>query len=364
VRWENIATPALVLDLDKLEGNLNRMAEHSKAAGLALRPHVKVHKCPEISKRQVALGALGVTAATMAECELMHGAGIGGILYSCQPAGSNKIGRAAALAKSDPESLWVADDVRTVDLLEEAAGAAGARMNVLVDVYAGLTRQGIEAGEPALRLAQRIDGARHLRFAGLMGYSGYASHTPGHEERRRKSMTDLEGLRETAALCRKSGLEVRILTGGSTGTYEIDAGVLTEIQCGSYVFMDTVYRRIGGRGNGKAFDDFEPALTLLATVVSRTRAGVCSIDAGNKAMLRVTDEVKGRPGVRIENQGAEYGMLLWDEGETGFDLGERVEIYPSNLDTTTNAFDRYYVTRGGEIVDVWPIMGRAGAAQR
>jgi D-serine deaminase-like pyridoxal phosphate-dependent protein len=112
------------------------------------------------------------------------------------------------------------------------------------------------------------------------------------------------------------------------------------------------------------YEDFDPALTVLSTVVSQTRPHQCSIDAGNKAMLRVTDAVKGRPGVTIQNQGAEYGMLLWNDGDRDILLGEKVEIYPSNLDTSTNVYDRYYVTRGEQIVDVWPIMGRAGAAQR
>jgi D-serine deaminase-like pyridoxal phosphate-dependent protein len=361
---EELGTPALILDLDILEENLRAMADRARAAGLHLRPHVKVHKCPEVSKRQITLGAIGITAATIAECELMHAAGIRGILHSCQPAGKNKIGRAVALAQQDSTALWVADNPLTVDQLNEAAAAAGATMNVLVDVYAGLSRQGIQPGPPALALAQRIDQASNLRFAGLMGYSGYASHLQGFEERRQRSMADLEGLNETVELCRKAGLEVPIRTGGSTGTYNIDAGWLTEIQCGSYVFMDTVYRQIGGRGNPQVFDDFRPALTVLTTVISRTRPNQCSIDAGNKAMLRVTDQVKDRPGVTIENQGAEYGMLLWNDGDWDLKPGDRVEIYPSNLDTSTNAYDRYYVTRGEQIVDVWPIMGRAGAAQR
>ena len=294
----------------------------------------------------------------------MHANGNHGILHSCQPAGKNKIGRAAALAKKDQTSLWVADDPLTVDLLDEAAAAAGAKMNVLVDVYAGLTRQGIQPGQPALAVAQKIDRAKNLKFAGVMGYSGGASHTHGWEERRNRSMDDLAGLKETADLCRKAGLAVPLLTGGSTGTYNIDVGSLTEIQCGSYVFMDTIYWRIGGKSNAKVFDDFGPSLTVMTTVISKTRPNQCSIDAGNKAMLRTTDEVKGRPGVKIENQGAEYGMLLWNDGDRDIKLGERVEIYPSNLDTSVNVYDRLYVARGEQIVDVWPIMGRAGAVQR
>jgi D-serine deaminase-like pyridoxal phosphate-dependent protein len=128
--------------------------------------------------------------------------------------------------------------------------------------------------------------------------------------------------------------------------------------------MDTLYREIGGKNDSHVFDDFGMALTVMTTVISRRHPHRCTIDAGNKALLTPTDRVKGRPEVKVETQGAEYGILVWDAGDRGFKLGERVEVYPSNLDMSTNVYDRYYVTRGEQIVDVWPIMGRAGAPQR
>ena len=128
--------------------------------------------------------------------------------------------------------------------------------------------------------------------------------------------------------------------------------------------MDTLYRRIGGQSSETVYTDFEPALSVMTTVISKTRPNQCAVDYGNKAMLRTTDEVKDRPGVRIESGGAEYGMLLLNDGGRDIKLGERVEIYPSNLDTSVNVYDRIYVARGESIVDVWPIMGRSGAVQR
>ena len=362
---EDLPTPALVLDEALFEKNLHTMAAHNKATGLKLRAHVKIHKCPEISKRQIALGANGVCCATTAECELLINSGVHGVLHTCQPAGRNQIARTVALARRDPTFTGVLDDSVTVDSLEEALDAAHVKMNIIVDVYAGLERQGCPPGETALRLAQKVDQSKHMKLAGIMGYSGGASHTHGWEARKKKSTDDVAAMLETVALCRKSGLPVDIITGGSTGTYNIDSeNHLTELQAGSYIFMDTLYRQIGGKNDEHLYSDFEPALSVLTTVISKTHPNKCAVDYGNKALLRTTDEVKDRPGVKIESGGAEYGMLLWNGGDRDIKLAERVEIYPSNLDTSTNVYDRYYVVRGESVVDVWPIMGRAGAAQR
>lgn len=361
---EDLPTPSMVVDLDIFEQNVRKMANHSKTTGINIRPHVKVHKSVDIAKRQIALGAIGLTTATIAEAELMSGAGIKGVFWTRQPAGKNNITRAVALSKRDPTFVLVADDPITVDQLEQAAATAGVKLNVAVDVFAGLTRHGIEAGQPALELAQKVNSSKHMRLAGLMGYSGGASHTKGWENRRKKSQNDIAGLLETVESCKKSGLPVNFVSGGSTGTYNIDVGSLTELECGSYIFMDTLYRRVGGKSNDTVYEDFGPSLTVMTTVVSKRHPHQCTIDAGNKALLRPTDEAKGMPWITVENQGAEYGILKWKDGDRDLKLGERVELYCSNLDMSTNVYDRYYIARGEKIVDVWPIMGRAGAAQR
>src|SRR5262249_27662960 len=156
---------------------------------------------------------------------------------------------------------------------------------------------------------------------------------------------------------RSAGLPVEIITGGSTGTYNIDSETkgLTELQAGSYVFMDTLYKGIGGKDEPRVYNDFGMALTGITTVISTRHPRQCTIDAGNKALLKPTDEVKGRPEVKVENQGAEYGLLRWSETDRDFKLGERVELYPSNLDMSTSVYDRYYIARGERIVDAWPI---------
>src|SRR5579872_836867 len=366
IHKEDLPTPCMIVDLEIFENNLRTMAEHCRTTGIQLRGHVKVHKSPEIAKRQQALGAIGVTCATVAECELMAHAGIPGILLTRQPTSKNNIARTIALAKREPTFGTVVDDPLVAGWLQEAAANEDVKLRTVVDVYAGLTRHGIEPGEPALELVKRVDTSKNLKLIGLMGYSGGASHTKGWAERKKKSQNDLSGLTETVASARKAGLPIEIVTGGSTGTYNIDSETktLTELEAGSFVFMDTIYRGIGSKNDDKVYTDFGPALTVMTTVISKRHPHQCTIDAGNKALLRPTDQVKDRPEVAVQNQGAEYGILVWKDGDKEFNLGERVELYPSNLDMSTNVYDRYYVARGEKIVDVWPIMGRSGAAQR
>jgi D-serine deaminase-like pyridoxal phosphate-dependent protein len=366
IHKEDLPTPCMIVDQKIFDANLRTMSEHCRVTGIHLRGHVKVHKSTEIAKRQLALGAIGLTCATIAECELMSHAGISNMLLTRQPASKNNIERVIALAKHDPSFETVVDDPIAADRLDAAAAAEGVKLKIVVDVYAGMTRHGIAAGTPAIELAKKVDRAKNLKLAGMMGYSGVAAHTHGFAARMRKSCEDTSPMLETVAQARAAGLPIDIITGGSTGTYNIDSEIkgLTELQAGSYVFMDTVYRAIGGKSDPDAYNDFGMALTVMTSVVSRRHAHQCTIDAGNKALLRPTDQVKGRPEVKIENQGAEYGILVWNDGDRDFKLGERVELYPSNLDMSTNVFDRYYVTRGEQVVDEWPIMGRSGAAQR
>jgi D-serine deaminase-like pyridoxal phosphate-dependent protein len=363
---EDLPTPCMVVDLEIFEKNLKTMTDHCRATGINLRGHVKVHKSTEIARRQLALGGIGVTVATVAEAELMSHAGVTGVLLTRQPTSKNNIGRTVALAKRDPTFGTVTDDPIVADWLQQAAAAEGIKLRTAVDVYAGLTRHGIEAGEPAVELAKKVNASKNLKLIGMMGYSGGASHTHGWEARKKKSQEDLAGLMESVGLARKAGLPIEIVTGGSTGTYNIDSETkgLTELEAGSFVFMDTLYRHVGSKSDPHDYGDFGSSLTVMTTVISKRHPHMCTIDAGNKALLKPTDEVKGRPEVKVENQGAEYGILVWKDTDRDYKLGERVDIYPSNLDMSTNVYDRYYIARGEQIVDVWPIMGRAGAAQR
>lgn len=360
-----LPTPCMVVDLDLFEKNLKTMADYAKSAPIQLRPHVKVHKSVDVAKRQVALGAIGITAATIAESELMSRGGIRGVLWTKQPASRNNLVRAIQLTKADPTFLFVVDDANVANQVEEAAAAAKVKCKIVVSVFAGLTRQGIANGQPAVDLAQRIMASKHMSFEGWMAYSGGASHTKGWEARRKKSVEDLSGVNETLALAKKAGLPKGIVSGGSTGTYNMDHELgLTELECGSYVFMDSLYRAVGSKTNPDDYTDFASSMSVITTVDSMHHKGQATIDYGNKALIQTTDQVKGMPWMKLEKQGAEYGILRWADGGGETKVGDRVEIYCSNLDMSTNCYDRYYIARGNQIVDVWPIMGRSGAAQR
>lgn len=360
-----LPTPCMIIDLPLFEQNVRKMADYTKTVGINVRPHVKVHKSVDIARMQIKHGAIGLTCATIAEAELMSNAGCKNVLWTKQPASTNNVMRAVALTKRDPTFMFVVDDPLVANWVEQASVAERAKCRIAVSVFANMERQGIECGKPALELAQRIASSKSMELVGFMAYSGGAAHTKGFEARCKRSSDDLAGACETVELSRKAGLPVGFVSGGSTGTYNIDKNNgLTELEAGSYVFMDTVYQTIGGKDNEEVYTDFAPSLTVLTTIDSKRHPQLATIDYGNKAIAKPTDKVKDMPWVEVINQGAEYGGLKWGDGHPELKLGGRVEIYCSNLDMSTNAFDRYFVARGNQIVDVWPIMGRSGAAQR
>lgn len=361
-----LPTPCMIVDLDLVDANVKQMADTAKTNGISVRPHVKVHKSVDVAKRQMAAGAIGLTCSTIAEAELFSNAGLKGMMWTKQPVGRNNTQRAIALSKKDPTFMFVCDDPQVFDWVQEAAAANNAKVRVLVSVYAGLARQGMEGGQPAVDLAKKIDASKHMHFEGFMAYSGNAAHTKGFEARKKASMEVLAGVRESKALALKSGLPVNIMSGGSTGTYNIDHETgLSELQAATYVYMDTAYFHIGGKdGDMTRYNDFKPALTVLTTVDSQYHPNLISTDYGAKALASSGDIVKEMPWLKVGNGGAEYGALTWKDGEKHPKLGDQLEIIPSSLDMSTNAYDRYYVAQGDRIVDVWPIMGRSGAAQR
>jgi D-serine deaminase-like pyridoxal phosphate-dependent protein len=359
---DEIPTPALLLDLDRFERNLARMAAHARRAGKHLRPHAKTHRCPEIARRQIAAGALGVACAKLGEAEVMARAGIRGLLITTEVVPAASIRRLLRLVAEAPDTLVVVDNAENVAAISRAAAAAGARVNVLVDVEVGGRRTGVQPGQPALALARAVAAAPALQLRGLQGYAGQCAHVIGWAARRQASLAAMAPLMETRRLVEAAGLPVEIVAGASTGTYDIDTELpgLTELQSGSYCVMDVDYRRIGGR-TGDSLTDFELALTVVTTVVSVPSRDRAMVDAGLKAFS--TDkpfppEAVERPGIEYGFAGDEHGRLTVTDPDRPLRLGERIEFVPPHCDPTFNLYDRVHVVRGDKVEDVWDIAAR------
>ena len=252
---------------------------------------------------------------------------------------------------------------RQVELLSEAAQMANVTVDVLIDIDVGDRRTGVLPGEPAVALARLVTRSKQLRLRGIQAYSGRASHTVGFAQRDKVSREAMGQALSTRELFVKAGLNVTILSGGSTGTYNIDSTIrgVTELQVGSYVFMDVDYRRIGGRGEQAVYTDFRPSLTVLTTVVSAAHADRVTVDAGTKALDTTVPwraEAISFPGVSYRAGGDEFGILTADKGAKLPRLGERLEFIVPHCDPSTNLHDRIYAMRGDRVEAVWPLVAR------
>ncbi len=359
---DEIPTPALLLDLDRFERNLARMAAHVRGAGKSLRPHAKTHKCPEIARRQVAAGALGVACAKLGEAEVMARAGIRGLLITTEVVSPQAQRRLTRLVAEAPDTMVVVDNAENVKTLAAAAARDGVTLQVLVDLDVGNRRTGVAPGEPAVALGRAVAASSQLRLRGLQAYAGHCAHVIGWEQRREASRAAMAPVGETRRLFEAAGLPVEIVAGGSTGTWDIDVELpaLTELQSGSYCVMDLDYRRIGGRG-APWLTGFEMALTVVATVVSVPTGERAMVDAGLKGFS--TDkpfppEAVERPGVEYAFAGDEHGRLTITDSSRAPRLGERIEFFPPHCDPTINLYDRIYAVRGTKVEAVWEVAAR------
>jgi D-serine deaminase-like pyridoxal phosphate-dependent protein len=349
-----IDTPALLLDLDKLEVNLDRMAAFFAERPASLRPHTKTHKCPVIAHQQIARGAIGVTCAKLDEATAMAQAGIKDILIANEIVGRRKIDRLMGLA-GWTDIMVAVDDARNVADLSAAATSWGVALRVLVEVNVGMGRCGVEPGEPAIALAQEVATSPGLVLEGLMGYEGHAVMKPTFEERKQLAEDAMGLLVGAKDQVEAAGLEVKIVSGGGTGTHDISGAFpgVTEIQAGSYATMDVRYRNTGV--------GFECALTCLATVISVPRPGVAVTDAGMKSLTPEfgMPEVVGREGVAVAKLSEEHGLLEVSE-DVDLRPGEKLEFIPGHGCTTINLHEDYYALRDGAVAAIWPIAGRGG----
>jgi len=358
IALDEVDTPALILDLDALEGNLARMAEAVKESGVRLRPHAKSHKCAEIARRQIAAGAVGVCCQKVSEAEALVDGGVADVLVTNEIVGRRKLARLAGLAREAKVAV-LADDAGNVADLDAAARAEGVRLDVLIEIDVGAHRCGIEPGEPALALARRIAACRGLRFAGLHAYHGSAQHVRDPGERRAAIAGAAEKARLTKTLIESAGVACETVTGAGTGTFILESAsrVFNEIQPGSYVFMDADYNRNLWEED---WPRFEQSLFVLATVMSAPSPGHAVLDAGLKASSVDSGmpQVHGRPGVEYVKASDEHGVLKIAAGAKAPTLGEKLLLVPGHCDPTVNLYDCFVCVRKGKVEALWPVSAR------
>ena len=356
MREDEVDTPALLLDLDAFEHNLDRMAALLAPTGTRLRAHAKTHKSPVVAHQQMRRGAVGQCVQKVGEAEVLAWGGVPDILVSNEVVGDAKLARFAALSGLATVAIC-ADHAHQVDRLAAAGEAAGRRLGVLVEIDVGAARAGVQPGPEAVALAERIAASPHLRFGGLQAYHGSAQHKRTPEERSAVIGAAVDATRRTVEQLRQRGLDCPIVGGAGTGTFELEAasGVFTEIQAGSYAFMDGDY----ARNQGGVSAGFRHALFVLSTVMSRARDGLAVLDAGHKAVAIDSGlpEPWQRAGLRYTGASDEHGKLEWTEGD-GVALGEKLRLVPGHCDPTVDRFDWYVGVRGGRVECLWPVAAR------
>src|SRR5262245_24933853 len=355
---EEVDTPALVVDLDALEGNIARMAQAMERSAARLRPHAKSHKCAEIAKRQIAAGAVGVCAQKVSEAEALVAGGVADVLVTNEIVGPQKVSRLARLAREAKVAV-LADDAGNVAELDAAARAERVRLDVLVEIDVGAHRCGIEPGAPAAGLAKRVAECANLRFAGLHAYHGAAQHVRSPEERRAAIAAAAEQAGLTKSMIEKAGIACPTVTGAGTGTFLLEGAsrVFNEIQPGSYVFMDADYSR---NDWDKGWPRFDQSLFVLATVMSAPAADRAVVDAGLKASSVDSGMplVHERPGVEYLKASDEHGVLRITNGAKAPRLGEKILLVPGHCDPTVNLYDWLVCVRKGKVEALWPVTAR------
>ena len=363
-REEEIDTPALVIDLDAFEHNLDRMAALLSGSSARLRPHAKTHKSPVIAALQAARGAVGQCVQKVGEAEVLAWGGVRDILVSNEVVGAQKLARLAALAPIADIAVCV-DDAAQVAAVEAAARDAGRRLAVLVEIDVGAGRCGVAPGPEAVALAQAIAASAHLRFGGLQAYHGSAQHLRRPEQRAAAIGAAAEQARRTVEQLRQVGLECPIVGGGGTGTFALEAasGVYTELQAGSYCFMDADYARNLDEA-GQKVSLFRHALFVLATVMSAARPGIAVLDAGHKAVAVDSGLplVWQRPDVRYTSASDEHGTLAFGPETAAPKPGEKLRLIPGHCDPTVDRHDWYVGVRTGRVECLWPVAARGAMA--
>jgi D-serine deaminase-like pyridoxal phosphate-dependent protein len=340
-------SPQLLIDLDVVDANMERMFAAFRDCAVRVRVHFKSLKCAGLARYLASRGATGFLCAKLCEAEVLADAGLTDVLIANQIIGAQKLRRLVDLARRAQVSVCV-DDAGNVEEMARLAAAAGVTLGVLIEVDIGMGRCGVEPGEPALALSRRVHNRAGLRFLGLQGYDGHLQLLPDPAERRAKCLEGLEQLIATRRLIEQAGIPVTVVTGGGTGTWEFVGSCpgVTEIQPGSFVLMDSAYHAVR--------PEFGCALSVLATVISR-RPQWYVLDAGSKAVARDfgTPVIKNRPQDRVLKLSEEHTKV--ETKEPAIRVGDRVEIIPAHCCATMNLHRNCVAVHKGSVEALWPI---------
>lgn len=349
-----IPTPALVIDYEKLQSNILEMSNFLRNTKCSLRPHFKTHKSVVIAKLQMQAGAIGITCAKLGEAEELVNSGIDNILIANEIVDPSKLQKLACLARYSSITIAV-DSLSNVKDLSSAAASVNASIGVLIEANIGLGRCGVRTHGEAIGLAEKISRSPGLALKGIMGYEGHCVCIENYAQRQAAATTAINILLGYKACLESRGFEVGIVSCGGTGTYDISSLIpgVTEIQAGSYVFIDSLYKSIEEM-------HFDNALHLMATITSVPEKGAAITDAGMKCLS--TDNgmprVVGASGLELLKLSEEHGTLTVDTAKNSVKVGDRVRIMPSHCCTTVNLHDKYYVTSRDTVIGMWPVDGR------
>ena len=359
-KWD-LDSPALCVDLDKMSQNIKGVHTALQGTGVGVRPHIKTHKCPAIAKMQMDAGAVGVCAAKISESEVMLENGIKDVLMTGVNVTAPKIERAMALRKKHTGFIQAVDNPQNAQDLQDAAKAAGIIADVVVDIDV-IKRSGVLPGEPALALAQMVDKMPNLRFRGILAYDGGVQHVKGFQNRKKKALKNFEPVVATYEKMKAAGLNMEIFSGGGTGTYNMMSNFpgFTDVQVGSYLFMDRQYMVIGGENNENEYDDFVPSLTVMTTIINTNHPGRLITDSGAKSLTinRPTAMVIGEPGFTYSAGSDEYGTIRFEESSRSYKVGDKLEVIIPHCDPVINLYDVMYGIRNDRVESVIPILAR------
>ncbi len=352
---EELDTPALLIDLDKFEANVAEAADLCRQCGVAWRPHAKCHKSPDIGRRLIEAGAIGLTCAKLGEAEIFAAAGIPDLLIANFLAGEQKIERLVELRQK-------ADPIICIDSLDQAVPISAAmqgshqRVRAILEIDIGLARAGVAPGKAPVELAKRVADLAGINLVGVMGYEGHLLTVEDQGEKAARVCAALGQLVETAQRITAAGIKCSIVSCGGTGSlpFAVRQPGITEIQAGGVIFMDAFYR------HKCRLDGFQYALTVLATVVSRPSPDRAIIDAGRKTMnIEIAPAlVVGREDITIKYLSAEHGVLQLGPSAQDLKIGDKLEFIPGYGDLTTVLHNQFYVIHNGRLIDIWPLTAR------